>query len=199
MLLLIVYEKCWGILFVGDRFSAVVRGRKLYVIILVYLGSAFVGICCRVFVCGRKLIFMVLCRYSDFLSWGYWFHCWGHWPGCVYTAGRRCLPIVPWSWLFPGTLWPDRVPWQTLNKWSGCPPLCVIIPVSLIQRIVCLTSGIWLSCERWLLFFEALPRPCAMVCHVLFLSMIPVRWLFPPRCAPGRGLWPYAIVSLWRF
>ena len=62
MLMLRVYEQWSGIYFLGDHFSAVVRGRKLCVLILVYLGSAFVGLCCVVLVCDRQLLFMVLCR-----------------------------------------------------------------------------------------------------------------------------------------
>ena len=77
--------------------------------------------------------------------------------------------------------------------------LCVKIPAYLRQRRVCLTSGIWLSFEKWLLFCDDPPRPCSLVCHVLFLSMIPVWWWFPPRCAPGRGLCFSAIASLWHF
>ena len=42
MLLIRIYEQWRGISFLGDHFSVVVRGRKLCVIILVYLGSAFV-------------------------------------------------------------------------------------------------------------------------------------------------------------
>ena len=153
MLLLRIYEQWHGIYFLGYHFSAVARGRKLCVIILVYLGSAFVGLCCRILVCGRQLLLLVLCRKLDCLSWGYWWNCWGHWPGCGYTAGKICFTIVLWSWLFLGTLYPDRVPWQTLNECSGFPPLCVRIPVYLRQRKVCLTSVIWLSCERWLILF----------------------------------------------
>ena len=157
MLLLRVYENWRCISFLGDHFRVVARGRKLYVIVLVCLGLYFVGMCRRVLVCGRQLLFLVLCRKRDCLSWGYWCPCWGHWTGCVYTAGRRCLPIVPRSRLFPGTLWTDIVTWQTLEKWSGWPRLCVKIPVSLCQRKLCLTSGIWFSCERWLLFLKLYP------------------------------------------
>ena len=124
-----VYEQWCGISFLGDHFSTVERGRKLCVLILVCLVSAFVGLCRVVQVCVRRLLFLVLCRRCDYLSWGCWFPCWGHWPGCGYTAGRRCLPIVPLSWLFPGTLWSDRFPLQTLTIWSGWSPLCVRIPV----------------------------------------------------------------------
>ena len=149
MMLPRVYKQWLGISLLGDHFCEVLRGRKLYVIILVYLVAVFVGLCLRVLVCGRKLLFLVLFRNCHCLSWGYWCPCWGHWPGCGYTAGRRCFPIVPLSWLFLGTLWPDRIPWKNLTKWSGFPPLCVRIPVSLRQRKVCLTSVTWLSCERW--------------------------------------------------
>ena len=54
---------------------------------------------------------------------------------------------------FLDTLWPDRVPWQTLTKWSGCLPLCEKIPILLCQRKVCQNSGIWFSFERWLMFW----------------------------------------------
>ena len=67
MLLLIVYEQWSGISFLGDHFSAVARGRKLCVLVLVYLGSAFVGLCSFVQVCGRQCLFMVLCRRRYFL------------------------------------------------------------------------------------------------------------------------------------
>ena len=199
MLLLRVYEQWRVISFLGDYFSSLARGRKLCVLVLVYLGSSFVGLCRFVLVCGRQLIFLIFCRRRDCWAWGYWCPFWGHLLGFRYTVVRRCLPIVPWSWLFPGTLWSDMVPWQTLTELSGFPPLCVRIPVSVRQIKVCLPSVIWLSFERWLLFFEAIPRPCSLVCHVLFLIISPVGWWFPPRCAPGRGLWPSAIVSLWHF
>ena len=61
---------------------------------------------------------------------------------------KALLSHSPLIMIFLDTLWPDRVPWQTLTEWSGCPPLFVKIPVYLCQRNVCLTSGIWLSCER---------------------------------------------------
>ena len=67
MLLLRVYEQWSGISFLRDHFSAVLRGRKLCALILVYLGSAFVGLCCSVLVCARQLIFLVLCRNSDWI------------------------------------------------------------------------------------------------------------------------------------
>ena len=62
MLLLRVYDQWHGISFLGDYFSAVARGRKLYVVVLVCLGPAFVGLCRRVLVCGRQLLFLVLCK-----------------------------------------------------------------------------------------------------------------------------------------
>ena len=138
MLMLRLYEQWHGISFLRDHFSSVARGRKLCVPISVSLVSAFMVLCWVVQVCVRRLLFLILHRRRDYLSWGYWWTCWGHWPRCGYTAGRHCLPIVPWSWLFPGTLWQDRFPWQTMNVWSGCPRLCVIIPVSILQRKVCL-------------------------------------------------------------
>ena len=67
MLLLKVYEHWNGISFLGDHFSAVARGKKFCVLILVYLGSAFVGLCYFFLVCGRQLIFLVLCRRRDWL------------------------------------------------------------------------------------------------------------------------------------
>ena len=194
MLQLIVYDQWSGIFFLGDHFNAVARGRKFYVIVLVCLGSAFLVLCFRVLVCVRQLLFLVLCRKCVYFSWGYWCPFWGHWSVCGYTSGRRCLPIVPLSWLFLDTIWPDIVPWKTLTEWSGCPHICVKMRVSLRQSKLCLTSGIWLSCERWLLFFYDLPRPCSLVYHVLFLSMSPVGWWFPPRFALVRGFWPSAIV-----
>ena len=46
MLLLRLYEQWRGIYFFGDHFSALARGRKLCVLILVCLGSNLVGLCC---------------------------------------------------------------------------------------------------------------------------------------------------------
>ena len=97
------------------------------------------------------------------------------------------------------TLWSERVPLQTLTKRSGCLPLCVKIPVSISQSRVCLTSGIWLSFERLLMFCDDLPRPCSLVCCVLLLGMIPIRWWFMPRFAPGKRFFLSAIVSLRHF
>ena len=57
MLLLRGYEQWRGISFLGDHFSAVAIGRKLYVIILFYVGSAFVVLCRRSLECGRNLCF----------------------------------------------------------------------------------------------------------------------------------------------
>ena len=45
MLLLRVYEHWRGISFLGDHLIKVARGREVCVLILVYLGSAFVGLC----------------------------------------------------------------------------------------------------------------------------------------------------------
>ena len=176
MLMLIVYEQWRGIYFLGGRFSAVARERKLFAPVLVCLVLAFVGLCRVVQVCGRRLLFMGSCRRRGYFSWGYWCPCWGHWPGCRYNSGKRCLSNVLWSWLFLGTLWPYIVPWRTLTVWSGCPPLCVIIPVSLHQSKLCLPLVNLLSFVRWSSFFDALPRPCSLVCHVLFLNMSTVRW-----------------------
>ena len=66
MLPIRVYEQWSGISFLGDNFRALARGRKLCVLILVYLGSAFVCLCRFFLVCGRQLIFLVLCRRNDF-------------------------------------------------------------------------------------------------------------------------------------
>ena len=70
MLLLRVYEQWHGISFLGDHFRVVERGRKLCVIIIIYLGSAFLSLCHRVLVCGRQLIFLVLCRKRIFFHEG---------------------------------------------------------------------------------------------------------------------------------
>ena len=59
MFLLRVYEKWRDISFLGDHFSAVARGRKLCVLILVYLGSSFVCLCRFALICGRQLLFLV--------------------------------------------------------------------------------------------------------------------------------------------
>ena len=115
------------------------------------------------------------------------------------TSGRRWLPIFPWSWLYLDTLWIERVPWENLTGGSGCVPLCVKIPVSLLQRRLYLASWIWLAFERWFLFCDFLPRPCSLLCHVLFLGISTVWWWFTPRFAPGRCLCLSAIVSLWHF
>ena len=176
MLLLRGYKQWCGIAFLVGHFRVIWRGRKLYVIVLVCVGSSFVVLCCGVLVCGRKILFLVLCRKLACLSWEYWFRCWGHWPGYGYNEGRRWLNIASWSWFVLDTLWTDRVPWKTLNEWSGCLPLCVKIPVYILQRRVCLTWGIWLSFKRWFLFFDALYSTCSLVCHALFLGMGPVRW-----------------------
>ena len=56
------YDQWRGISFLGDYFSAVAIGRKLYVIILVCVGSDFVVLCRCVLVCGRQLMFLVFCR-----------------------------------------------------------------------------------------------------------------------------------------
>ena len=57
MLLLRVYEQWRGISFLGDQFIVVARGRKLCVLILVYLVLASVGSCHFDLVCGRQLYF----------------------------------------------------------------------------------------------------------------------------------------------
>ena len=50
MFLLRGYEQLRGIYFLGYHFSVVERGRKLYVIILVCVGSTFVVLCLCVLV-----------------------------------------------------------------------------------------------------------------------------------------------------
>ena len=65
MLLLRVYEQWRGISFLGVSFRAVAREKKLSVLILVCFGSAFVGLCRFFQVCGRQLLFLVLCIRSD--------------------------------------------------------------------------------------------------------------------------------------
>ena len=62
MLLLRVYEQCRGISFLGNYFSAVFRGRKLYVIVLFCVGSTYVVWCCLVLACGRQFMLPVLYR-----------------------------------------------------------------------------------------------------------------------------------------
>ena len=62
MLLLRVYEQCRGLSFLGNYFSAVFRGRKLYVIVLFCVGLAYVVLCCLVLVYGRKYLLSVLYR-----------------------------------------------------------------------------------------------------------------------------------------
>ena len=54
MLLIRGYEQCRGIYFLCDHFSAVVRRRKLYVIVLVCVVPVFVVLCGCVLVCGKK-------------------------------------------------------------------------------------------------------------------------------------------------
>ena len=65
----------------------------------------------------------------------------------VYRS-KALLAYHPMIMVFLDTLWPDRVRWKTLTEWSGCLPIFVKIPASILQRIVCLASDIWFSCER---------------------------------------------------
>ena len=155
MLILRLYEQWHDIYLLGDHFRPIVRKRKLCVIVLVYLGSAFVGLFHRVLMCVRQLL--VFGRKRDCFQWGYWCPCWGHWPRCGYTAGRHCLTIFPCYWLLPGTLWPDRVPWQTLTKWRAWPSICVRIPVSICQSKLCLAWGVSLSCKRCFFLLKFYP------------------------------------------
>ena len=61
MLLLRGYDQWHVISFLGNHFSAVARGMKLYAIVLICVGSTFVVLCCHVLVCGRQLLYLVLC------------------------------------------------------------------------------------------------------------------------------------------
>ena len=51
---------------------------------------------------------------------------------------KAMLAHHPMIMIVSGYTFPDRVPWRTLTVWSGCPPLCVRIPVPICQRKVCL-------------------------------------------------------------
>ena len=62
MLLLKGYEQWRGIYFIGDHFSAVARGRKLYVIVLFCVGSVYVVLCRIFLVCGRQYLLPVFYR-----------------------------------------------------------------------------------------------------------------------------------------
>ena len=73
-----IWEVTWYFL-PWRPFSAVARGRKLCILIPVCLVLAFVGLCWVDQVCGRRLIFLVLCRRRGYFSWGYWCPCWCHW------------------------------------------------------------------------------------------------------------------------
>ena len=136
MLLIRVYEQWHGTFFIGDYFSAATRGSKMCVIIIFYLGSAFVVLCRSVLVGGRQLIFLVLCRKRDCFSWGYWCPWWVEWPGCGYNTGRFCLPSIALSWLFPGTLWPDEFHGKTWPNVEGY-HLFVWESASLFAKVKC--------------------------------------------------------------
>ena len=112
---------------------------------------------------------------------------------------RGCYPNFIWSWLSLDTFRMEIVPWQTLTEGIGLLHHCAKIPAFIFQRRVYLNSGICLSSDKWLLFCDAPPRQFLLVGHMLFLVMITVWWWFPPRCAPGRGLWPSTLVSQWQF
>ena len=62
MLLIRIYEECRVISFLGNHFSAVARGRMLYVIVLFFVGSAYVVLCCLVLVSGIKSLLPVFYR-----------------------------------------------------------------------------------------------------------------------------------------
>ena len=199
MLLLRISYKWRGSSFLGYHFIMASRGRKLYVIFLFVVGSAYAVWCSIVLSCGRKSLLPVLYRIIFWYSWGYWCPWWGFWPGCGYTAGRRWYTIIPLSWFYLDTLWLERVPWKTLIKGTGFLHTCVKNPAYIFQKRVSLTLGIWFSFEKWLLFCDAPPRLCSLVCHVLFLGIIPAWWRFWPICAPVRGFWLSVISSLWHF
>ena len=54
MLLLGVSEKWCGFSFLGEHFCVVARGRKLYGIVPLCVGSSYVVWCCLVLTCGRQ-------------------------------------------------------------------------------------------------------------------------------------------------
>ena len=87
---------------------------------------------------------------------------------------------------------PDRMEWVPT---SLCDNPSLSPPKTSVPALNEFGCNLWGDCY----FFEALSRPCLLVCHVFFLSMSPVRLWFLPICAPGRGLWLSTIVSLWRF
>ena len=60
MLLLRGSKQCREISFLGDCFSAVDIGRKLYVIVIFCVGSAYVVWYHIVLMCGRKYLLLVL-------------------------------------------------------------------------------------------------------------------------------------------
>ena len=68
MLLLIVSEQWRGIFSLGDHFSAVARGRELYVILLLCVGSVYVVLYFIVLVCGRQSLLPLFYRMIVFLS-----------------------------------------------------------------------------------------------------------------------------------
>ena len=68
MLLLRGYEHWHGISFLGYHFSAVARGKKLCVIVIFYVGSAYVDMCRRSLLCGRKSLLPLLCGMLACLS-----------------------------------------------------------------------------------------------------------------------------------
>ena len=60
ILLLKVSGQWHDISFLGDNFSTVSRGRKLYAIVLFYVGLTYVDCCCLVLACGKKSLLPVL-------------------------------------------------------------------------------------------------------------------------------------------
>ena len=67
MLLLRGYEQWSVISLLSDHLSALARGRKLFVIFLLYVVSAYVVQCCLVLVFGRQYLLAVvyiMCVYS---------------------------------------------------------------------------------------------------------------------------------------
>ena len=60
MLLLRRYEQWRRSSFIGENFSTVVRGRKLYVIVIFGVDSAYVVPCCLVLKCVRQYLLLTL-------------------------------------------------------------------------------------------------------------------------------------------
>ena len=57
------YEQLRGISHFWDHFSMVARGRKFCVVVLFYVGSSYVVLCCLVPVCGIQYLLLLLYRF----------------------------------------------------------------------------------------------------------------------------------------